>query len=132
MLDFRKAVKRYMQISMIDDKNILVRMPTKAVFEKLMAMESLMKSLDLDNLDAVDQIYSIASEILSNNMKGEYISTEYIAELMDIEDITLLMQSYIAFCTGQAASPNLESPHSQTQEAQGMEENTTVPQNGND
>ena len=58
MLDFRKAVKRYMQISMIDDKNILVRMPTKAVFEKLMAMESLMKSLDLDNLDAVDQIYS--------------------------------------------------------------------------
>ena len=45
-------------------------------------------------------------------MKGEYISTEYIAELMDIEDITLLMQSYIAFCTGQAASPNLESPHS--------------------
>jgi len=71
------------------------------------------KTLEIDNLGAVDQIYDIASEILSNNMKGDYISTEYISELMDIEDITSLMESYIQFCTGQASNPNSESPHSQ-------------------
>jgi len=131
MLDFTKAQKRYMQIRMIDEKNILVRMPTKAVFGKLMAMEDLMKSLDLDNLETINQIYEIASEILSNNMKGELISDEYIAGLMDIEDIQMLMESYVQFCTGQANNPNLESPHSQTPEIVGKED-TTVLQSGND
>lgn len=131
MLDFTKATKRYMQIRMIDEKNILVRMPTKAVFGKLMAMEDLMKSLDLDNLETINQIYEIASEILSNNMKGELISDEYIAGLMDIEDIQMLMESYVQFCTGQANNPNLESPHSPKAETVGIEDTTAV-QNGND
>ena len=132
MLDFKKQKKRYMQIRMIDDKNILVRMPTKAVFEKLIQLEELMKSLNLDNLEAVDEIYAISSEMLSNNMKGEYVSSEYLAELLDIEDIQTLMRSYIAFCTGQTMDPNSESPHSQTPEQKGEEENTSVAQNGND
>jgi len=131
MLDFSKAKKRFMQIKMIDGKNILVRMPTKKIFEKLMDMESLMKSLDIDNLGAVDQIYIIASEILSNNMKGEQIPVEYLSELMDIEDITMLMESYIGFCTGQAASPNSESLPSLNQEKKEGSD-TDAQQNGND
>lgn len=85
-------------------KKLIVKMPKKKTFEKINAIG------DTDNMsmdDAFDTMGGIVSEILSNNMSGERVSTEYVTENYDIEEMYAFIDNFMDFVNGKAKTdPN--------------------------
>lgn len=131
MLDFRKVPKKFLNITLIDGKAILVRMPTKKIFDILVTLENNLSALELNNKEQIAYIYDLTAEILSNNLKNEKIDSDYLAGLLDVEDIQILFKSYVNFVTGFTNVPNSASPQSQEKEMEGNSI-TDAQQSGND
>lgn len=112
MLDFTKAQKKILNIKLIDGNTLMVRMPTKRVFDLLSSLEDNLRNLQLNNKEQIDEVYSLTAEVLSNNLQGRKVDKEYLGEILDVEDITILFASYIDFVHGRVKDPNLNSPQS--------------------
>lgn len=131
VLDFTKTKKKFLNVKLIDDNTILVRMPTKKVFDILINLQNNLQALKLDDKDQIEFIYELIAEILSNNLENKRIEPDYIAGILDIEDIQALFMAYIQFVTGYTNDPNSKSPQSQGRETEG-DNITDARQNGND
>lgn len=100
MLDFTKSVKQHFPVNMIDNQTISVRMPTKRVFSALVELQDkLAKLVTLNsNISAqLDEIYGLCATILSNNLDQKEISSEYLSDLLDLEDLRIFYKAYIEF-----------------------------------
>ena len=107
MLDYTKAKKNYLTIKLMDGTTLFVGMPKKNVFSALVSLRELMITAQADNLEAIDEIYSLAALILSNNKAKKEITAEYIGEMFDTDDIKQLYNAYIEFTQGEVtADPN--------------------------
>lgn len=127
MLDFTKIQKKVLNIKLIDGNEILVRMPTKRVFDMLMDLQDNLSNLKLEDKAQIALVYDLTAKVLSNNLLGKQIDGDYLADLLDVEDISILFSSYVEFVVGKVK--NSASPQSQT----GTEgANTDATQNGND
>ena len=86
MLDFTKSAKRYLAVNLIDNQSISVRMPTKRVFDALLGLKDHLTRLTADDSGQLDEIYNLIAVVLSNNLEHKAITSDYLAELFDIED----------------------------------------------
>lgn len=128
MLDFTKTKKRFLSVKLTDGTTIMVRMPTKRVFDLLVDLQDALASLELDDKEQVDYVYTLTAEILSNNLQGQKIAKEYIEQLLDIEDIQIFFLEYVKFVTGQVSDPNSESPQSpERREPEGNSDTSAQP-----
>jgi hypothetical protein len=102
-LDFRKAVKQYMKLTLIDGKEIEICKPSKAIFNMFKPLSESFNELssedlsETDSWNLLDTIYEICSKIMSHNRKREEISIEYLENTLDIDDLKLFFESYMAF-----------------------------------
>ncbi len=100
MLDFTKSVKQHFPVNMIDNQTIRVRMPTKRVFAALIELQDkLTKLVTLNsNISAqLDEIYGLCATILSNNLDQKEISSDYLSDLLDLEDLRIFYKAYADF-----------------------------------
>ncbi len=122
-INFQKSKRNFMTLTFDDvdgegkaiERNILVGMPKKRVFTLLMDLRGTLK-LDKETAtetekaehdkQLVDDLYSLTTAILSNNINREKISQEWVEEQMDIEQIKEFLHAYVKFCKGEAANPN--------------------------
>ncbi len=116
MLDFTKSSKRYLAINLIDNQLIRVRMPTKRVFDALLGLKDQLSGLTTEDGGQLDEIYDLIAVVLSNNLEHKVITSDYLADLLDIEDVQLFFRGYMSFISGVVSDPNAKSPPSQTQE----------------
>ena len=85
-------------------KRLIVKMPKKKTFEKINAIGNI-EDMTMD--DAFDTLGGIVSEILSNNMAGERVSSEYVTENYDIEEMSEFIDNFMNFVNGKAKTdPN--------------------------
>ena len=105
-LDLRKSVKQYMKLTLIDGKEIEICKPSKAIFNMFKPLSESFNELSSENLtetdswDLLDKIYEICSKIMSHNRKREEISIEYLENTLDIDDLKMFFESYMAFVNG--------------------------------
>ena len=118
MLDFTKSSKRFMAINLIDDTSLLLRMPTKRVFDALVSIRDRLSNLKLDDLQTINEVYALLAVILSNNLNHIEVSVEYLSDLLDFEDVSILYSGYMDFVKGVTTDPNSKSPQSPTSEPQ--------------
>ncbi|MDD2952496.1 MAG: hypothetical protein PHC95_04945 [Parabacteroides sp.] len=52
---------------------------------------------DATNTDALEEIYSICAEIMSNNIAKKPITVEYLSDVLDLEDLSIFFNAYIEF-----------------------------------
>lgn len=131
MLDFRKVNKKLFNVTLVDDSVLLIKMPTKQVFEYLMELEGNLKAFNKDDAEQVNRIYELTAEIMSNNIQGKEIDQAYLKKIkFDIEDIAYLFNSYWSFALGIVDDPNLKSPQSQEMKAEGNSSTLDAQQNG--
>jgi hypothetical protein len=116
MLDFTKSAKRCLAVNLIDNQSIRVRMPTKRVFDALLGLKDHLTSLTTEDGGQLGDIYDLIAVVLSNNLEHKPVTSEYLAELFDIEDVQTFFQGYMAFISGVVSDPNYKSPPSQTLE----------------
>ena len=106
MLDFTKVKTRVLNLKLTDGNVILVRMPTKHMFDVLIEMQNTLAELEIANAEQVEYVYQMAAELLSNNRQGKKIEKGYVEKLFDIEDIQILFEAYVNFVAGQTSDPN--------------------------
>ena len=103
-LNFAKAKKTFLTITMPDDKKILVRNPTKKIMDALADLGEDFQELEnaggennQESKESVARIYETCAEILSNNIAREKITVDYLEDLLDVEDLILFFESYTEF-----------------------------------
>lgn len=105
-LNFTRAKKTFLTVTMPDDKKILVRNPTKKIMDNLSDLGEDFKTIEAEGEDTVDgreavgRIYETSALILSNNLAREKITVDYLEDVLDIEDLIILFDSYTDFING--------------------------------
>jgi len=56
--------------------------------------------------ETIDELYELTAQILSNNLKGEKITTEWVEDQLSIDEIKELLTQYASFANGEATNPN--------------------------
>ncbi|MBD5536896.1 MAG: hypothetical protein HDQ99_14835 [Lachnospiraceae bacterium] len=125
-VNFQKAKRNYMVLTFDDErekdgkaetyeKTILVGMPKKRIFSALMDMQDVMekkneaqteKEKNKANREIIDELYELVAKILSNNMAGEEITTEWVEEQLTTEELQTFFVQYVKFVNGEATDPN--------------------------
>lgn len=124
--NFQKAKRNYMVLTFDDEREvdgkieeyertIMVGMPKKRVFTALMDMQEITDKRDdaqtkeeknEANREIIDELYELTAQVLSNNLKGEKITTEWVEDQLSIDEIKELLTQYAKFANGEAANPN--------------------------
>lgn len=101
MLNFNNVKKRYLTVTLPDDKNtvLLVGTPTKAIMDDLVLLQSSIETISDDetNVEATNDLYEACAKIMSRNKAGVTITAEYLAAVLDFEDITIFLNAYMDF-----------------------------------
>ena len=129
-VNFQKARRNYMVLTFDDEREvekdgkkvkeeyervIQVGMPKKRVFSALMDMQEIMDKRDdaqtkeeknEANREIIDELYDLTAKILSNNLKGEIITTEWVEDQFSTDEIKEFFAQYVKFVNGVAANPN--------------------------
>lgn len=125
-INFQKAKRNYMTLTFDDEreidgkketyeKTICVGMPKKRVFSALMDMQEIMdkreeaqtaKERNEANREIIDELYELTAKILSNNLKGETITTEWVEDQFATEELKEFFAQYVKFVNGEASNPN--------------------------
>lgn len=95
-LNFRSSRKNYLPVIFEDNNKILVKTPTKGLVEKLTTLSEMLGSLeeDMANIEAIDAVYELAAEVMSNNAGKKEITSEYLEEMLDLQDILTFFDEY--------------------------------------
>lgn len=125
-VNFQKVKRNYMTLTFDDEREedgqikecekiIHVGMPKKRVFTALMDMQDIInrkkeagtekEKNDVDR-EIIDELYDLTAEILSNNMKGERFTADWVDEYLTIEEIKEFLTQYTKFANGEATNPN--------------------------
>ena len=125
-VNFQKAKRNYMVLTFDDEREvdgkieeyertIMVGMPKKRVFTALMDMQEITDKRDdaqtkeeknEANREIIDELYELTAQVLSNNLKGEKITTEWVEDQLSIDEIKELLTQYAKFANGEALNPN--------------------------
>lgn len=125
-VNFQKAKRNYMVLTFDDEREengktvefertIQVGMPKKRVFTALMDMQEIVDKRgeaqtaaekNGANREIIDELYELTAQVLSNNLKGEKITTEWVEEMLSIDEIKELLTEYAKFANGEATNPN--------------------------
>ena len=125
-VNFQKAKRNYMVLTFDDERMtdgkketfervICVGMPKKRVFSALMGMQDLMDKRNEAQTEEqkheadreiIDGLYELVAKILSNNLKGETVTTEWVEDQFAVDEIREFFAAYVKFVSGEASDPN--------------------------
>lgn len=125
-VNFQKAKRNYMVLTFDDEREengkivefervLHVGMPKKRVFSALMDMQEILDrrneaqtaaEKNEANREVIDGLYELVAQVLSNNLKGEKITTQWVEDQFSTEEISGFFTQYIKFVNGEAADPN--------------------------
>ena len=110
VLNFNNVKKRYFTVTLPDEQKttLMIGTPTKAIMDNLILLQSGIETLGEDetNTEALDDLYAACAKIMSRNKGGVKITTEYLSELFDFEDILLFFNGYMTFLNELTSSKN--------------------------
>lgn len=97
------------------EKIICVGMPKKRVFTALMDMQDIInrkeeaqteKEKNDADREIIEELYDLTAEILSNNMKGERFTADWVDDYLTMGEIKDFLTQYTKFANGEATNPN--------------------------
>lgn len=97
MIDFRSRKKKVLPVTLADGSTLSLRVPTKALYEKMSAIS---KSA------GYDELVELCADILSTNTENRVIEPVEVADTFDLDDISYLIREYGSFVKGVVANPN--------------------------
>ena len=103
--DFNKIKRSFFNVTLKDGRVLQVKMPKKKTFEKLGALQNIDEN-DVEIDDILDTFGALCAESLSNNLYGEVVTTEFMTENYDIEEMTEFVKQFYVFVGGVAEDPN--------------------------
>lgn len=111
-LDLKARRKPTLKITFADDRVINVLPPKKHLYDALDELEKMLVEAG-GNEDELDSLYRVLADILSNNSEGTTITDAYLAQALDLDDLSDIIYAYIAYTQEIAQAKNLRSPYPQ-------------------
>ena len=125
-INFQRAKRNYMVLTFDDERTadgkietyervIYVGMPKKRVFTALLDMQEIMNEKGGAHTEAekneanrkmIEELYVLTAKVLSNNMKNEKITTEWVEDQFSVVEIKEFFAQYVKFINGEASNPN--------------------------
>ena len=122
-INFQKAKRNFILLTFDDEREdgtpythtIRVGRPKKKVFHALLDMQDIKDEKDSaqtkkEKSEAdrriIDEMYRLVAKVLSNNLDGEKITTEWAEEQFSSEELKEFLEMYVKFVKGEAANPN--------------------------
>ena len=117
-INFQRAKRNYMTIKVEEiaendeavEKTIFVGMPKKRIFESLINFKNTVANTGENDeersMQALDRTYQLVADILSNNLKNEKFTAEWVGDTFSIDEIKEIMSSYTKFCKGESTAKN--------------------------
>ena len=110
-LDFNKINKTYLTITLTDGKTYLLTTPTKRLLNKILEMDSVLKTNDGEELntlneETIESLYKISSEIMSTNKTNTKVTSDELGDMWDIEDLILFFNTYMSYLESVTNSKN--------------------------
>ncbi|RKI94295.1 hypothetical protein D7V94_01755 [Parablautia intestinalis] len=125
-INFQKAKRNYMVLTFDDEREkdgkieeyerkIYVGMPKKRIFTALMDIQEVVnkrneaeseREKNEADRETIDELYELTAQILSNNLKGEKITVDWVDDQFTIEEIKEFLTQYAKFTKGEASNPN--------------------------
>lgn len=125
-INFQKAKRNYMVLTFDDEREkdgkieeyerkIYVGMPKKRIFTALMDIQEVInkrneaeseREKNEADRETIDELYELTAQILSNNLKGEKITVDWVDDQFTIEEIKEFLTQYAKFTKGEASNPN--------------------------
>lgn len=109
-LNFNNVKKQYLTVTLADEKKTLLMIgtPTKAIMDNLTDLQSTLETLSEDNTnaEAIADLYDVCAKVMSRNKGGIEITTDYLENLFDIEDVILFFNAYMDFIAEVANEKN--------------------------
>lgn len=96
MLDFTTRKKKKYKVKLHDGFIAVLPMPSKGVFDKMIAAQ---------NMDDINEVYDLLAVIINQNQKKKY-SHEKIEKMFDFDDAVELLKDYLGFVKGVVSDPN--------------------------
>lgn len=98
-LNFNQINKTYMTITLPDEDNtkLLIMTPTKSIIDKLMSMEEFISGVEEVGAGVLDDLYDVCAEIMNRNKAGRKITAQFLAEILDFEDLVIFFNSYMEY-----------------------------------
>jgi hypothetical protein len=96
--NFNTVKPKTMTVTLSDEKKtvLIVKTPDKKLMNELVSLNKLVA--DMDDVNAIDAIYDLASKVLSRNVNGIKITTKKLNDLYDdVSYITAFLVSYTNF-----------------------------------
>ena len=110
VLNFNNLKKRYLTVTLPDDNHttLMIGTPTKSIMDELILMQEGISTIgdDRTGSDTINDLYNACAKVMSRNKCGVKITGEYLAELLDVEDIMLFFKSYMDFMSELSNSKN--------------------------
>ena len=88
--------KKLYEIKMPDGTELTLKMPTQAMFQKIMELQDIGKDKPLE---ALDSIYQMTTDILNLNTQGKTYDVEELKSTLDISICVLVIQDYFQSLT---------------------------------
>lgn len=110
VLNFNNVKKRYLTVTLPDEQKttLMIGTPTKAIMDELILLKSGIEALEEDeaNSEALDDLFTACAKIMSRNKSGIKITTEYLSDIFDFEDILIFFNTYMNFLGELTSSKN--------------------------
>lgn len=92
--NFNKINRTFFNVTLKDGRKLQVKMPKKSTFGKVSALQAMQDDENATAEDVMDTFAGILAECLSNNLSGERVTAEEIAEDYDIEEMKGFISEY--------------------------------------
>jgi hypothetical protein len=86
----------------------MIGTPTKSVLDKLDELQTILTSVaegEAEN-NVINDLYDTCAKVMSRNKAGITITGEYLADVLDYEDIIIFFNSYMSFIDEVIGSKN--------------------------
>ena len=102
--DFNKIKRSFFNATLKDGRKLIVKMPMKKTFEKITTIQEMDEETAMD--DVLEAFGGLCAEILSNNMKGERVTPDYMIDNYDLEEMQIFITAFYEFVSGATNNPN--------------------------
>lgn len=107
-LDFNARKKEYLTVKLNDEKKtvLMICTPTKKILNEFINISD---RIDTDNgadSETINDLYDMCSKIMSFNKGGIEVTSDYLEEFFDLEDIMIFFNAYSDFMTSVTSVKN--------------------------
>lgn len=108
VLDFTKRKKEYLTVKLDDPKKtvLMIGTPTKKILEDFMYLNAKIEEDGGASGELVEELYEICAKVMSFNKGGIEITSDYLSEFFDIEDIMIFFNGYMEYMNTLTNSKN--------------------------